>query len=99
MAAALSTAVSRLNFDVEKNSTNTIVRCIGEIRSETCTLFEDTVRSLIFEGICVVVDLKNVTFIDSSGLGALVRVWSSARKRSAQVDFRWREPHVRRLPN
>jgi len=94
MTTAPTTPVSLLSFDVEKKPTETIVRCTGEILSDTCNLFQDTVRSLISEGKCIVVDLSRVSFIDSSGLGALVSVWSSARKRSAELDIRWQEPQT-----
>jgi anti-anti-sigma factor len=88
------TPVSQLSFDIEKTGQDTFVRCSGRVVSDTCPLFQNTIRELISEGKCIVLDLSNVTHIDSAGLGALVGVWSSAKKRAAEVDIRWAEPRA-----
>ena len=94
MTIGSTACASQLDLSIEETSKKTIVRCTGKIISETCALLLDTTCNLISQGKCIVVDLRDVSFIDSSGLGALVNVWSSAKKRSAEVDIRWREPHA-----
>jgi anti-anti-sigma factor len=81
-----------LTFDVEETAKETIVRCTGRIVSDNHEQLQSTIRDLISEGKCIVLDLSNVAFIDSTGLGALVGVWSSAKKRAAEVNIRWAEP-------
>ncbi len=82
-----------LKFETERTAKEIIVRCNGKINIETAGLFQETIRALIPEGKCIIVDLKNVPYLDSVGLGALVDVWSSARRRSAEVGFLWPDPH------
>ena len=92
MAANPGVPTPSLIFDTEKTPTETIVRCVGKITAETAALFQDTIRGLLPEAKCIVVDLTEVVYMDSAGLGALVAVWSSAKKKSAEVGFRWPEP-------
>jgi anti-sigma B factor antagonist len=87
-----------LKLDTERTPTEITVRCTGKITVETAALFQDTIRSLIPEAKCIVVDLTHVVRFDSAGLGALVGVWSSARRKSAEVGFRWSEPQGSAAP-
>jgi len=87
-----------LKLDTESTPTETIVHCTGKITLETAALFQETIRGLIPEAKCIVVDLTDVGHIDSAGLGALVAVWSSARRKSAEVGFRWPEPQGATAP-
>ena len=56
------------------------VRCTGRITSETSAQFQTTVRSLLPETKSIVLDLTDVRHMDSSGLGAVVGVYVSARR-------------------
>jgi anti-anti-sigma factor len=87
-----------LKFETERTAKEIIVRCTGKINVETAALFQETIRALIPEGKCVVIDLANVPYLDSVGLGALVDVWSSARRRSAEMGFLWPDPHAGPAP-
>jgi anti-anti-sigma factor len=57
------------------------VHCSGRITSSTTGQLVDEVHPLLAEGGNVVLDLTNVTYLDSSGLGALVRLYVSAKSR------------------
>jgi anti-sigma B factor antagonist len=98
MAANPGVPEPALKLDTERTSTEAIVRCTGKITVETAALFQGTIRDLIPQAKCIVVDLTHVTYVDSAGLGALVGVWSSARKKSADVGFRWPEPPGSQAP-
>ena len=98
MAANPGVPEPALKLDTERTPTETIVRCTGKITVETAALFQDTIRGLIPEAKCIVVDLTHVAHIDSAGLGALMGVWSSARRKSAEMGFRWPEPHEAAAP-
>jgi anti-sigma B factor antagonist len=98
MAANPALPEAALKLDTERTPTETIVHCTGKITVETAALFQDTIRGLIPEAKCIEVDLTHVAHIDSAGLGALVGVWSSARRKSAEVGFRWPEPHGAAAP-
>ncbi len=87
---------SGLTFDIEETPQQTVVRCAGNIVLEEREFFQNTIRKLMSDGKCTVVDLADVTYIDSSGLGALVSLWSSAQKQSVKIEIVWGEPHPNR---
>jgi anti-anti-sigma factor len=70
---------SQLNLDTVKTPDETIVHCSGRITSSTSEQLQTAVRSLIPSAKCVVLDLTNVSYLDSSGLGALVGLYVSAK--------------------
>ena len=78
--AANPIPLPELNLETIRMPEETIVRCTGRITSGTSALLQTTVRSLIPETMCVVLDLTDVSHMDSSGLGAIVGVYLSARR-------------------
>jgi len=57
-----------------------VVRCVGEIDIATVSQLRDRVTRLQVDGPArLVVDLTDVTFIDSLGLGALIGIHKRAR--------------------
>ena len=56
----------------------TTVRCHGRLVNQTAGEVKDIVKPLIPEGGVIVIDLKDVTFMDSLGLGTLVGLKVSA---------------------
>jgi len=48
-------------------------------------LLPKTVRSLIPETKCVVLDLTNVSYMDSSGLGAVAGLYFSAKRQNSKL--------------
>jgi anti-sigma B factor antagonist len=74
-----------LKLDVEKAAVETTVRCAGRITSNTAALLKSTVRPLIPDAKLVVLDLTNVSFLDSSGLGSIVGLWVSAKQAKHQL--------------
>jgi anti-anti-sigma factor len=73
-------ASPELKLVVEKTPEGAIVRCTGRITSSTSEQLKSTVRPLIPDNKRIVIDLTNVKFLDSSGLGAIVGMWVSARQ-------------------
>ena len=56
------------------------------VLGEETSKLRETVKNLVSEGKKkLVLDMKNVTMIDSSGLGALVAAYSSAKSAGASV--------------
>jgi anti-sigma B factor antagonist len=74
-----------LQLNVEKTPSETIFHCSGRITSSTSSKLTHAVRDLIPEKKPIVLDLSKVTFMDSSGLGALVGVWVSAKKGGSEL--------------
>jgi anti-sigma B factor antagonist len=74
-----------LQLNVEKTPSETIFHCSGRIISSTSSQLTHAVRDLRPEKKPIVLDLSKVTFMDSSGLGALVGVWVSAKKGGSEL--------------
>jgi anti-sigma B factor antagonist len=68
-----------------RRPSETIFHCSGRITSSTSSQLTHAVRDLIPERKPIVLDLSKVTFMDSSGLGALVGVWVSAKKGGSEL--------------
>src|ERR1700722_12594527 len=63
-----------------------VVRCDGQLLLETSDFLKREVKSRIPEKGRMVLDLSEVTRMDSSGLGAVVGLYLSARGRSCDFD-------------
>jgi anti-sigma B factor antagonist len=75
-----------LNLDFSTTNRCTTVTCHGKMNAETSNLFKDTLKKLIARSSNIVLDLGDVSYMDSSGLGTLMGVYASARKEDC--DFR-----------
>jgi len=69
-----------LQLNTEKRADETIVNGSGRITSSTSDLLQRTIRGLIPGNKRIVLNMANVNYIDSSGLGALVSVYLAARR-------------------
>jgi anti-sigma B factor antagonist len=77
----------------------TIVTLEGDlVIGEPESTFKKTVTRLLEEGrIHLLVDLKGVRFLDSSGLGALVRALTNSQKEGGQTKLVNAGPQIRKL--
>jgi anti-sigma B factor antagonist len=77
----------------------TIMSVQGDlVIGEPETTFKRTVTRLLEEGkVNLLVDLSEVGFLDSSGLGALVRAMTNSQKEGGQTKLLNAGPQVRRL--
>ena len=85
MAANPVTPISDLSLETVKSPEEVIVRCSGKIISSTSAQLQTLVRSLIPETPCVVIDLTDVSYLDSSGLGAIVGLYVSAKRQNCRL--------------
>jgi len=87
----------RLSLTTEKTPTESIVRCAGEIIMETAAQLRETATPLIGESKCVVLDFKGVNYLDSSGLGVIVGLLTSARKSGCKLRFVNLSPQMKEI--
>jgi len=85
MAANPTAPTPELTLQTEKTPGEIVVRCSGKINSNTTDLLKATVRNLMLENKTVVLDLGNVSYMDSSGLGAMVGLYVSARRSGSSL--------------
>ena len=70
---------STLGMATDRTPTEIVVHCTGKITSDTIPQLKSTVKPLFSESKTVLLDLTNVTYMDSSGLGAIVGLYVSAK--------------------
>jgi anti-anti-sigma factor len=76
-----------LQIRVSNNENVTEVVLSGRLTAEVAASFKARVKGMIPDCRRMVIDLGEVTFIDSSGLGALVSIYVGAK--SGRVDLEW----------
>lgn len=86
-----------LTLQTEKTPVEMLVRCDGKITSSSSGLLKATVNSLMLENRVVVLDLGKVSYVDSSGLGALVGLYISSRRTSCSLKLRNRTDRLKEL--
>lgn len=84
-------------FQVEQVGGSAVVRTGGELDARTVHGFDEAVTEAASLAAHVVVDLAQVTFVDSSGLGALIVARKAARDRGGSISLVSPPPVVRRL--
>ena len=82
---ASSVPLPKLDLTTDKTPTETIVHCTGRITSDTTQLLKTTVKPLLSESKTIVLDLKNVSYMDSSGLGTIVGLYVSAKNAHCEL--------------
>ena len=75
---------TELKLEIVKAPEGILVRCTGKVTSTTSDLLRTEVRGLIPGAKRIVLDLADVTNMDSSGLGALVSLYVSAKGQNCE---------------
>jgi anti-sigma B factor antagonist len=81
-----SNAPAPFRYELEKSADDshgnkvTTVKCHGRLVTDSAGEIKDVVKPLIAEGGRIVVDLSDVSYLDSTGLGALVSLKATAIK-------------------
>jgi len=88
-----------MDLKTTENDRVTILTLNGDlVIGEAESIFKKTVTRLLEEGkIRLLVDLKGVGFLDSSGLGALVRALTNSQKEGGQTKLVHAGPQIRKL--
>ncbi len=96
---------SGLKLQLEEKPNETIIHCKGKITAENLEVFQREIRDLMPESrdpiaaiaYRIVLDLSNVTHVDSSGLGALLGAWTAARDKGCDLEIANLNPRVEKL--
>jgi anti-sigma B factor antagonist len=73
-------AAKVLTFKIERDGKTAVVKCHGRLVAGTTEELYQAVKHLLPETKVVVVDLAELTYVDSTGLGTLVRLYTTARQ-------------------
>jgi anti-sigma B factor antagonist len=88
-----------MNLSTREDGRVTILTINGDlVIGEAESAFKKTVNRLLEEGrVHLLVDLQAVSFLDSSGLGALVRALTNSQKEGGQTKLVHAGPQIRKL--
>ena len=103
--AAQTFAARGLYLELQENMNETIIHCAGKINAANAEEFQNQIRDLIpasrghVNAIAsrIVLDLSNVTHVDSTGLGALLGAWTAAQRKGCELEIANVSPRVQKL--
>src|SRR5579863_2883944 len=75
----------QLKLETVTTAEETVVRCTGKLTYTSCEVLRSAVRDLLPQTKRLVLDLKDMTYLDSFGLGVLVGVYLSAKRQDCQL--------------
>jgi anti-sigma B factor antagonist len=78
---------SRFKLRIQASPESTQVICSGKLTAEIAAEFKKEVRALIPQTKRVVLDLEGVGFMDSSGLGAVIAVYVTAKNAHCELQL------------
>ena len=81
------TAANRLTLAVEHFSNAAVVRCSGRLVAGVNDSFHNDIKQLFPDHRRIVLDLADLTHMDSMGLGTLVRLYVSAKSAGCVLEL------------
>jgi len=85
VAATPAPPAPELKLDMDTTLDRIVVRCSGRVTAVSVELLLRTVRPLILQTKRIALDLAEVSYMDSSGLGALVQLWAAAKQAGTEL--------------
>ena len=86
-----------LTLSIEREGDDSIVHCTGTLVSGACSYLHKEVYPLIDVSKRIIVDMAGVQWVDSMGLGALVRLHVVSKKNGSQLQLVNVGPRVKDL--
>jgi len=78
---------SRFKLRIQATPESTLVICSGRLTADIAAEFKQEVRALVPQTKRIVLDLGEVVFLDSSGLGAIIAVYVTAKKAPCELQL------------
>ena len=79
--------IDTLTVETQRGNGFAIVKCRGRLVAGSCGLLYDEVRRLLPGTSRIIVDLEELTQVDSMGLATIVRAYVSARSDGSSVEL------------
>ena len=78
---------SPITLDIQRAEDKALVICHGRLVAGVSDILYSKVRPLIPETKCIVLDLTDLTHMDSMGLGTIVRLYASAKSSGCRLQL------------
>ncbi len=89
--------MSLFSLDIDRTDDEAVVRCHGKLVAGVTDLLYREVSQLIPNTKRIVLDLTDLTHMDSMGLGTLVRLWVSTKSADCELELVNLGPRIRHL--
>ncbi len=86
-AVGPGSAKPTLHLHTSRENDTVVVKCSGRLIAEFTRGFKDQVQPLVSTTKRVVLDLSELAYMDSSGLGAIVSVYVSAKRHGCELQL------------
>ena len=87
----------QFSIDADAQPEVTVVRCTGRLNFDSGSFLRNEVRKLIKPGARVVLDLTNVSYCDSMGLGSVISLYVSSKSAGCRIELINRGQQIRQL--
>jgi anti-anti-sigma factor len=84
-------------IEIEDHNTTALVRCHGKLLVGYTDILYLPVSKLLTTHKRIILDLSNLTHMDSMGLGALVRIYVGSQTKGCSLELRHLGPKIRDL--
>jgi len=87
-----------MSWSIKRNDELLIIKCEGRLDAKVAQSFKEEIKNNISQGAKnTVVNLSNVSFIDSSGLGSLVACLRAANEQEGDVKLCGLNPEIKMI--
>jgi anti-sigma B factor antagonist len=90
-------AASVLTLDVERTGTQVVIRCHGKLIAGVGGILYSQVCQILPDTKTLILDLTDLTIVDSLGLGTLVRIYVSTKSAGCELVLKNLGKRVREL--
>jgi anti-sigma B factor antagonist len=90
-------AATRLTVHIERSPEAALVRCHGELVAGVTEILYREVRPLIPDTKRITLDFKALTYLDSMGIGTVIRLYVSAKSGGCRLELANIGPRVRQV--
>jgi anti-anti-sigma factor len=97
MSSDTSIPTLSLNLHTYAWEDATVVRCTGRLTAETSPQLKTEVKALLQQKRRLILDLSELGYMDSSGLGTLVGLYISAKGAKCELQLHNLSPRIREL--
>lgn len=97
MSTATNPATPQLTLDIERHGDKAIVHCHGRLISETGPILYTQVTQLLPETKHIILDLSDLAYADSMGLGTLVRIYVHTKTHGVTLELTHLGKRIREL--
>jgi anti-sigma B factor antagonist len=97
MATQTQTTTSPFKFETERKGELVVIHCHGKLVAGVTDVFYKQVKDLMVGSRQVVLDLSNLTHMDSMGVGTCVRLYVSAKSAGSSLQLVNIGPRIRQI--